>query len=82
MYDKSGALAQFAQDVNPAAVELDYLIDDGKSQSGSPDLAGAGLIHLIEPVKDVGDILFGDTDALVRDGDADVLLLLIQARCV
>ena len=55
--------------LNGAAPVLDGVLDDGQTQSGAAHLPGAHLVHPVEPVEHMGQILIRDTDAVVGDGD-------------
>ena len=40
-----------------------------------PEFPASGLIHAVKPLKEPGQILFGYADAVVGDGDIDLLAL-------
>ena len=51
-HGEGGALAHRALQRQGAAVELDDVFDDGQPQAGAAVLAGAALVHPVEPLKD------------------------------
>jgi hypothetical protein len=52
---EDGALAEFAVDVDRAAVVADDVFDNGEAEAGSPQLARAGRIDAVEPLGQAGE---------------------------
>src|SRR5215210_6972622 len=76
---EDGAHADLALDGDIAAVHLDYLLAYGEPQSASPGRAGAVLVHPVEPLEELVQILFGNAHACIPDAHGqrrDVLLYL------
>ena len=69
MDGENTALARGALDGNPAAVDLDDMLDDGKPEAGAPELPAPGLVHPVEALKDPGQVLDWDPDPGVPDPD-------------
>ena len=70
-----GPLAVNGIDADLAVVHVQDLPGNGKTQAGAAGLTGAGFVHPVEPFKQVGQVLFRDADAVVRNGDVQLLLL-------
>ncbi len=66
MQDEGRALAGFAHDLGPAAVQFDEGLDQGQADARSAPLAPD------EPVEDVGLQVIGDAPTRVLDPDADL----------
>src|SRR5919199_6943603 len=64
---EDGAHADLALDGDGAAVHLHYLLAYGESQPASPGRAGAVLVHAIEALEELAEVLFGDAEARVAD---------------
>src|SRR3954452_24634777 len=60
----------FGADV--AAGRLDDLLHDRQADARSTVLAVARLVHAVEPLEDVGQVLCRDPVAAVADADEDV----------
>ena len=54
------------------------MLDDGQAEAGAAGGAGAGLVGPVEPLEDPVDVVRGDADALVGDGDLDPVVVLPQ----
>ena len=63
-----------------AAPVLDGVLHDGQTQSGAAHLTGAHLVHPVEAVEDVGQILIRYADAVVADGDDHPLPVHMRLR--
>src|SRR5918998_2849115 len=57
------AHADLALDEDVAAVHLDDLLAYGQPQAAPPGRAGAVLVHPVEPLEELGELLLRDTDA-------------------
>src|ERR1700676_1164243 len=65
MTGKRAALALRALDVEPAAVPLQGVLDDGETQPRPALPAGTAGVHAIEALGQAGDVLRRDADAAV-----------------
>src|SRR5262247_4690117 len=52
-----------------AAVRFDEVLHDGEAETGASLLAGAAGIDAVEPLEDAGEVLGGDSGAVVGDRD-------------
>ena len=68
---KTRSRTDFADHGDRAALGLGQVFNDGKSQTGSPEFPGAGLIHAIKALKEPALVLRGDADAGIGDVDHD-----------
>src|SRR5215212_6337919 len=76
---EDGAHVDLALDGDAAAMHLYYLLAYGEPQTASPCRAGAILVHPVETLEEVVQIIFGDAYARVADAHGqrrDVLLYL------
>ena len=71
------ASPRFAGRLDGPAVELHDPFDDGEPQPGAA--AVPGLIRPVKAVKNMGQVLFPDPDAVVLDGQKDVSILFQRA---
>ncbi len=56
------------------------LVGQGQAQPKSPRMAGAGRVHPVKPLKQVGQVLRRDADACILDVDVTALALAFQAH--
>ena len=56
-------------DVDAAAVQLDQVLDDRQPEAGAAGIAGARLVHAVEPLEDARQILVGNARTFVGHGD-------------
>src|SRR5205807_7729194 len=74
------AAADAALDLDPAAVRLGEMLDDGEAQAAAALVAGAALVHPVEALEDASQRLRRDADAGVADLDQRVAALPRQAQ--
>ena len=72
-----GTSPRFAGRLDGPAVELHDPFDDGEPQPGTA--AVPGLVRPVKAVKNMGQVLFSDPDAVVLDGQKDVSILFQRA---
>ena len=58
--------------MNAGIVDTGNVLDDGQTKAGATGSFAAALIDPIEPFKNAGLRLFGNTDAVVFDGQGAV----------
>src|ERR1700719_758621 len=75
MTGKSTALALDSLRIEPAAVALQGVLDDGQSQSGATLSARTSRVHPIETLRQPRNVFRGDADAAVDDGEIPALLI-------
>src|SRR3954469_13561880 len=63
------AYAHLASHGELPAVQIDYLLADGEPEPAAPGSPRAVLVHSVEPIEEIREILFGDADPCVRDAD-------------
>ena len=78
--EEAGALTWCTLHPNIATVQLQYTVGDGQAQATAFRPVGARFIHTIEPLKQVWQLIFRDSDSGIDDlyfqvalvgGDAD-----------
>src|SRR5258706_3182127 len=65
MTSERAALALRALHVEPAAVPLQRMLDDGEPQPRAALAAGAARVHAVEPLRQARDMFRRDADAAV-----------------
>src|SRR5690606_19117099 len=78
-----GTCIQYTFHIYFFIVRLHNMLYDGQSQPRAPFFPATALIYPIEPLKDPGQLLFGDTLPIVRYPDNDLTLnhiLLVDFR--
>src|SRR6185312_5777932 len=70
-----GADAGRAADVDGAAVGLGYVFDDGEAEAGAAHFARAGAVDAVEALKDAGEVMGRDSEAVVGDLDLHAVAL-------
>jgi len=61
-------------DFDAAPVDLNDVLDNGEPQAGSADLPAPGLVHPVKALKETGEVLFFNADALVTHLDENALI--------
>ena len=61
--------------VDLAVVVRDHVADDGEAEAGAAGLAAAGLVDPVEALEDPLEVAGRDADAVVGDGDLDLVAL-------
>src|SRR5215212_5069862 len=74
---EDGAHIDLAFDGDAAAVHLHYLLAYGEPQPASPGRAGAVLVHPVETLEELVQILFGDAYARITDADGQRRVVLL-----
>ena len=72
---EGGALAAFAFDVDMAVVQLHDFLHVAQSETVPLDIVDVAVWHTVEVVKNFGNGLHWDADALVGDGDNEIFLV-------
>src|SRR5471032_857186 len=65
------ALADLAGDVEPSAVTIDNVLDDGETETGPPHGARSRRVDAIEALGQPRQVLAPDALAMVADGNGD-----------
>ena len=60
------AFIQLRSDGDHPTVGIDNPFDDGKPQAAAADVPVAGFVNPVKPVKQIGEMLFGNADAGVH----------------
>src|SRR5215468_186894 len=68
---EDAALPLHALDLEGAAVAVEDVLDDGETESGAAQLARAGRVDPVEPLRQAREVLARDTLAAVHHGDGD-----------
>ena len=63
--------ARAGSDEDISAVEADDVLDDGKAEARAAERAAARLVHAVETLEEMRQVLGGDADAEVRDRHRD-----------
>ena len=74
---EGGALTNLTRDFDGAAEEFDEEFDEGEADAVAAGFAGAGFVDAVEAVEDAGEVIGGDADAVVLDGDGGGIVLLL-----
>lgn len=61
-----------------AAVEIDAAFDDDEAEACAGDFTDVGAA--IEGFEEVGDVLFGDADSLILDGEDSVVAVAVSGE--
>src|SRR5258708_17353681 len=69
-----GALAHFALRPDPAVVPVDDLLRDVEAEPHTADVAGEAIRGAVEEPEDAGELGPPDPDAVVGDGELDLLI--------
>lgn len=69
MDGKPTSLSQHTFHGNMAAMGLGDVFDNGQAETGAAQLAAARLVHPVESLKQPGQVLLGNSAALVFDAD-------------
>ena len=70
-----GSLIRRAVDFDRAVQIVNKLLGDGQTEAGAAALARARLVDAVEALEDVGQIAFGDADAVIADTDLGAAVL-------
>src|SRR4051812_45699947 len=65
------ALALPRLDLDPAAVVVSDMADDGQAEAGAAGVAGPRPVDPVEPLEDPAEVAGGDADAVVAHGHGD-----------
>lgn len=63
---------------NRLAVGFHDVLHDGQPQAGASTVARAAFIHAVEAIEEVGQVLFGDADAIVGYFYEDVFVHIVE----
>src|SRR5829696_4801229 len=74
---EDGAHVDLALDGDTAAVHLHYLPTYGEPKPASPCRAGAVLVHPVETLEELVQILFGDAHSRITDADGQRRVVLL-----
>ena len=69
---EGGTLANSAGDGDVSAYEFDEAFGDGEAESCALVASGAGAIYLAELFEDGGELILGNANACVGDGDLEM----------
>lgn len=68
---ESGTVIEVGRDADFAVEGEDDFPADGEAESGAAELAGGGIVYLIEAIEDAGELCGGDADAGIGDGETE-----------
>ena len=70
------ALRRDVADGDGASVQHDGILDDGEAEARAAHVAAAPLVYAVEALEDAGQMLVGNADAVVLEGEMPAVLLL------
>ena len=77
---KGCSFSLFALDRNRSVMADDRDLCDRQPKSGAADLTGAGFVYTIKSLKDACLLLFGNSDAVIRDDQFKIFFIRIDGN--
>ena len=75
---KRAAFSFFTLDIDASAHQIDQVMGNGKTKTGSSDFSGVGFIHPVETFKNIVNGFLRNTDTGITDLYIEKLVVCIQ----